>query len=68
MIDCAYCERPLTCDGCGADYLPGGPEAYAALSRGEQPIGCPSCGRILVCRWCKTPYDGRSADEAGEDD
>ena len=67
MIDCAYCENPLTCDGCGSAYLPEGPEAYAALSRAEQPIACPACGRILVCHWCKTPYDGLSEGEDGPD-
>jgi hypothetical protein len=19
---------------------------------------CPGCGEVLVCHWCKTPYDG----------
>ena len=63
MFPCCFCERPLTCDSCGADYLPASPEAYAALSRPEQPIPCPSCGGVLVCHWCKAPYDGLTQDD-----
>jgi hypothetical protein len=65
MVACAYCERPLTCDGCGAEYAPAGPEAYESLSEPEAAIVCPGCEKVLVCHWCKTPYDGRPA---GDDD
>jgi hypothetical protein len=58
MVSCAYCERPLVCDGCGAPYNPPSPEQYEALSRPEVPIVCPECDAVLVCHWCKTPYDG----------
>ncbi len=63
MVPCAYCERPLICDGCRADYLPPSQSHYEALSRPEVPLFCPGCGAALVCHWCKTPYDG-SGDQA----
>lgn len=59
MIDCAYCQRPLICDGCQTPYLPPSQEYYEALSRPEIPILCPSCEQIMICHWCKTPYDGQ---------
>ncbi len=63
MIPCTSCERPLTCDACGVLYEPESPDAYAALSRIEVPVLCKGCGRMLVCRWCKLPYDGRLDDD-----
>ncbi len=63
MVSCAYCERPLICDGCQAEYVPSSAEQYQALSRPEVAIACPSCGAVLVCHWCKTPYDGGGGDE-----
>ena len=65
MVACAYCERPLTCDSCGAGYEPPSQEHYEALSYPEVLVTCPVCGAVLVCHWCKTPYDG-STDEAPE--
>ncbi|CAN5893406.1 hypothetical protein BH23PLA1_BH23PLA1_40290 [soil metagenome] len=65
MVNCAYCEGPLVCDDCQADYQPPDPEAYRALSWTESSLNCPSCGALLVCHWCKTPYDGTT--EAGEE-
>ena len=35
MVACAYCEQPLICDGCQADYRPPSQEHYEALSRRE---------------------------------
>lgn len=61
---CAYCERPLICESCDAEYCPPDPEQYQALSRAETPIVCPGCQEILVCHWCKSPYDGDN-DDAG---
>jgi hypothetical protein len=57
-MDCVYCEKPLECDACGEPYSPKGLAEYQALSRPEVPIACPECGSVLVCHWCKTPYDG----------
>jgi len=64
MVVCAYCERPLICEDCGASYVPQSEAFYQALSRSDVPITCHACGVILVCHWCKTPYDGLSADDA----
>lgn len=58
MIPCAYCARPLICEGCGAEHVPPDQEHYEALSRPEVPVDCPECETVLVCHWCKTPYDG----------
>jgi hypothetical protein len=58
MTPCAYCDRPLTCDACQTEYVPPSLEHYEALSRPEVALICPECGAGLVCRWCKTPYDG----------
>jgi hypothetical protein len=66
MFSCAYCEHPLTCDSCQAEYLPPSQQQYEALSRGEDVITCPTCQQVLVCHWCKTPYDGTT--EAGTDE
>lgn len=66
MIDCAYCQRPLICEGCRTPYLPPTLEHYEALSRLEIPIVCEECGQVLVCHWCKTPYDGLESE--GEDE
>jgi hypothetical protein len=63
-MNCVYCEKPLECDVCGEPYNPKGLGEYQALSRLEIPIVCPGCGSILVCHWCKTPYDGEG--EEGE--
>jgi hypothetical protein len=60
MVPCAYCERPLTCDRCRAEYTPPSMEHYQALSRAEDLVACPECGQVLICHWCKTPYDGTS--------
>jgi hypothetical protein len=66
MVHCAYCERPLICDGCRAAYAPPTPEAYEALSRPESAVVCPECENVLVCHWCKTAYDGATDDEETE--
>jgi hypothetical protein len=62
MVPCAYCEKPLECDACRAEFRPADPEIYRQLSWPEQPVACPGCGQVLVCRWCKAPYDGQVAD------
>ncbi len=67
MVACAYCERPLICDGCQKEYVPPTPEAYEALSTVEEAILCPDCEEVLVCHWCKTPYDGSVEAEDGGD-
>jgi hypothetical protein len=61
MIDCAYCEKPLTCDSCRTPYSPPTREHYEALSQADVVLECPGCGRVLVCHWCKMPYDGLEA-------
>ncbi len=66
MVACAYCEHPLTCDGCQAEYLPPSQEHYDSLSRYEVVVTCPACQEVLVCHWCKTPYDGGGEAEGGE--
>ena len=58
MIDCAYCERPLICEACGAPTFRRVQEHYQALSQPDVSVDCPECGDVLVCHWCKTPYDG----------
>ncbi|GIW86635.1 MAG: hypothetical protein KatS3mg108_0959 [Isosphaeraceae bacterium] len=55
---CAYCERPLMCAQCGAEYVPPTPEAYAAVQACDVAVACPTCEEILVCRWCGSVYDG----------
>ena len=65
-MDCVYCEKPLTCEACGEVYNPPGLAEYQALSRPEIPIVCPACEAIVVCHWCKTPYDGE-VDEGAAD-
>jgi hypothetical protein len=61
---CAYCEKPLTCDGCQTPYKPPTPADYEKVSEGDEAVFCPNCEELLVCHWCKTPYDGRADDEA----
>ena len=63
MVDCAYCERPLICEACQAPFQPPSVEEYRALSEREETLLCPECGEVLVCRWCKTPYDAAGDDE-----
>jgi len=58
----------LTCQSCGADYRPPTREHYEALSRPEVPLACPECQAVLVCHWCKTPYDGGESDDPGGGD
>jgi hypothetical protein len=67
MIECAYCEKPLICDTCGAEYLAPSEDDYRALSQPEVVVNCPGCGEVLVCHWCKTPYDGVADDKNGGD-
>lgn len=64
MLDCAYCERPLICDACGAEFVPSDAGTYQALSQPDYVVCCSSCGELLVCKWCKTPYDGRQVGDA----
>ena len=59
MISCVYCDNPLECDACREPYRPPGQAEYDALSRPEIPVICHDCGAILVCHWCRTPYDGQ---------
>jgi len=68
MIPCAYCNRPLTCDDCGEPFLPPDPATYHSLSWTDHPIACPSCSHVLICRWCKTPYDGLLDDDPSAPD
>jgi hypothetical protein len=65
MVACAYCEKSLVCENCRAEYLPPTEEHYLALSQPDALLSCPDCGEILICHWCKTPYDG--SDEEGTD-
>jgi hypothetical protein len=58
MVPCAYCERPLICDHCRAEYVPPSQAHYLALSQPETLLTCVQCGDVLVCHWCKTPYEG----------
>ena len=67
-MDCAYCERPLICDACQASHRPTDPDDYRALSSREEAVTCSECGQVLVCHWCKTPYDGQPRAEAGPAD
>ena len=63
MVACAYREHTLTCDSCQAEYVPPSQEHYEALSRPDVVVLCPVCEQVLVCRWCKTPYDGSADDD-----
>jgi hypothetical protein len=65
MLNCAYCENPLICEACEAAYVPPSAEAYQALSRPDAAVTCPGCGSLLVCHWCKTPYDGLADNDEG---
>jgi hypothetical protein len=58
-MKCAYCEQPLVCDACGAAFEPADAAQYEAVGSGEEAVSCPTCEALLVCHWCKTPYDGR---------
>ena len=62
MFPCVHCERPLICDACQAAFVPATPEQYEALSRSEATLLCPECQAVLVCHWCKTPYDGNETE------
>jgi hypothetical protein len=67
MVACVYCQRPLICETCQTEYAPPTQEAYEALMRPELPVICPECEAIVVCHWCKTPYDGgEAAEEVGD--
>jgi hypothetical protein len=68
MIPCATCERPLICDACKTDFVPASEAEYRALSQIEYAIFCRKCGAVLVCHWCKEPYDGKTLDEPGDQD
>ncbi len=66
MIACSYCDRPLLCAECQAEYVPPSQAHYEALSRPEVRLECPACEAVLVCHWCKAAYDGLAdQDDAG---
>ena len=65
MVDCAYCENPLIFDTYRANYTPPNQESYQALSESDVLLTCTECGAVLVCHWCKTPYDGLSENATG---
>ena len=56
---CSYCDRPLICRSCGLEFEPRDQAEYEALSRPEVPLICTGCDAVVVCHWCKTPYDGQ---------
>jgi hypothetical protein len=66
MTACAYCERPLICEACGTEYLPPSQEHYEALSQRDRALDCPACGKVLICHWCKTAYDGLDQQDEGD--
>jgi hypothetical protein len=68
MVPCAYCEQPLICDQCRAEYAPPSEDAYQALSQADVLLECTACSAVLVCHWCKTPYDGSVEDAADASD
>ena len=43
MVECAYCEKPLICDNCRAEYVPPTEDHYLALS---QPDVAPRLPRM----------------------
>ncbi len=59
-------DNPLTCDTCRVDYVPPTQDHYQALSHPDVLLVCPECKAVLVCHWCKTPYDGLVEDESPE--
>lgn len=67
-MQCAYCDRLLICDGCGKEWQPASEEAYHAMEQRDVPVICPDCEAVLVCHWCKTPYDGMEEAEVEEGD
>lgn len=67
MISCAYCEKPLICDACNAEVVPADADQYQALNALDKPVACPHCEALLVCHWCKTPYDGNQESEVSTD-
>ncbi len=66
-MTCAYCDRPLECAACQAPYTPPSQAHYDAMSRPEVALTCGECGAILVCHWCKTPYDGMGGEDIEDD-
>ena len=62
-MKCAFCENPLICDACGAEFVAATPELFDAISRCEETVLCPACEALLVCHWCKTPYGAASQDD-----
>lgn len=64
---CTYCERPLLCEACGAEYEPPDLRAYEDLSRPDVALFCPGCEAPLICHWCRTPYDGLAEEADGAD-
>jgi hypothetical protein len=62
-MKCAYCENLLVCEACGAEFVAATPEAYEAVVTCNEAVICPACETMLVCHWCKTPYDGQAEDD-----
>lgn len=56
-MKCAFCDSPLVCDRCGAEYEPNTPEEYEAIQSREQLVFCRHCEQPLACVWCKTAYE-----------
>jgi hypothetical protein len=61
MPFCAFCDKPLICDACNADFQPASEDQYHDLHSTDRPVFCPECEQLLICHWCKTPYDGKSS-------
>lgn len=55
---CAYCERPLICESCNAEFVFADEARYEAFNSAEEPVFCPECEDVLVCHWCKARYEG----------
>jgi hypothetical protein len=67
-MKCCFCDEPLRCKACGADYEPPSARAHEALYEPETAILCPACRRLLVCRSCRFAYGEPTDDDEGADE
>jgi hypothetical protein len=55
-VKCSFCERPLVCKACGADFEPPDARAHRAVYQADTVVPCATCERTLVCKWCSFVY------------
>jgi len=57
MDKCGNCDNPLICQNCDRALTFSSREAYERYHDRIDPVLCPHCGKLLICKSCGYSYD-----------